>query len=90
MATQTPITQAEIIEKIYRDLTRLAGEIAIDRCRNRALMKLVQEKLDVTDADLDARFRAELEANLEQLVHDITDPILEELQGPPEGCCQAG
>ncbi|MDB5102270.1 MAG: hypothetical protein JWM80_6691 [Cyanobacteria bacterium RYN_339] len=91
MTTQSPaITQDEILAKIYRDLTRLAGEIAIDRCRNRVLMKLVREKLDVGDEELNGLFRAELEANLEQLCHDITGPMLRELEEPTAGgCCQA-
>lgn len=86
----TTITQEEIIGKIYRDITRLAGEIAIDRCRNRVLLNLVREKLNVSDDDLNALFRAELETHLEQLCRDITDPILKELEEPSAdaGCCQ--
>jgi hypothetical protein len=87
----TPFTQEDIIGKIYRDLTRLAGEIAIDRCRNRVLLKIVKERIGVSDDDLNALFRAELEENLEQLCQDITGPILAELEDPvtqPTGCCQ--
>jgi hypothetical protein len=90
MTTQTPaLTQDEILAKIYRDLTRLAGEIAVDRCRNRVLMKLVREKLGVGDEELNKLFRAELEENLEQLCHDITGPMLQELEEPAPmgGCC---
>jgi hypothetical protein len=90
MTTQTPaLTQDEILAKIYRDLTRLAGEIAIDRCRNRVLMKLVREKLTLSDEELNGLFRTELEQNLEQLCHDITGPMLAELEEPAPmgGCC---
>lgn len=90
MTTQTPtLDQDEILAKIYRDLTRLAGEIAVDRCRNRVLMKLVREKLGVGDEELNQLFRAELEENLEQLCHDITSPMLAELEEPAPmgGCC---
>ena len=83
----TTLTQEDIIAKIYRDITRLAGEIAIDRCRNRVLMTLVKEKLAINDEDLDALFRAELAANLEQLCHGITGPILAELEEPAVGGC---
>jgi hypothetical protein len=87
MTTQTPtLSQDEILAKIYRDLTRLAGEIAIDRCRNRVLMKLVREKLGVGDEELNTLFRAELEEHLEQLCHDITGPMLAELEEPQAGC----
>lgn len=88
-ATTPPITSEEIIAKIYRDIARLAGEIAIDRCRNRVLLKLVKERIGIEDEELNCMFREELEANLEQLCHDITDPILNELQEPQAkgGCC---
>lgn len=86
--TDNSLTQDEILTKLYSDMTRLAGEIAIDRCRTRVLMKIVKDKLGVEDADLDALFRTEIETNLEGFVHDITTPMLAE-EAPAEmgGCC---
>ena len=89
----TPVlSQEEVLSKIYRDFARLAGEIAIDRCRNRVLLKLVKDHLNVEDEALNELFRVELEANLEQFVRDITGPMLAELSEPEEitiggGCC---
>lgn len=85
----TTVTQDEVLAKLYRDLTRLAGEIAVDRCRTRVLLRLVKEHAGVTDDQLDALFREEVEANLEGFVHGITEPMLAELRGPEAGggCC---
>ena len=85
------MTQEEILGKIYRDFARLAGEIAIDRCRNRVLLSLVKEKLDVSDDELNALFQKELETNLETYVTEITRPMLSELEEPQPsgGCCLA-
>ena len=99
MPTSTVMSQEEILSKIYRDFARLAGEIAIDRCRNRVLLRLVKERLEVSDDELNALFQSELQNNLEQLCHDITQPMLSELMdaqvtevGPADmpsggGCC---
>lgn len=88
------ITQDEMLTKVYRDFARLAGEIAVDRCRNRVLLNLVKERFAVSDEELDALFRKEIAENLEDFCHGITGPMLAELQPPaPEapGCCgQAG
>jgi hypothetical protein len=91
--TTAVIAQEEILSKIYRDFARLAGEIAIDRCRNRVLLKLVKDQLKIDDEALNQLFQAELEANLEQFCNDITGPMLAELSEPEEitlggGCCQ--
>ena len=92
----TPVlTQEEVLSKIYRDFTRLAGEIAIDRCRNRVLLQLVKDQLKIEDEALNELFRAELEANLEQYVRDITGPMIAELSEPEEitiggGACCGG
>ena len=85
------MTQEEILGKIYRDFARLAGEIAIDRCRNRVLLTLVKEKLNVSDDELNALFQKELEGNLETFVTEITRPMLSELEEPKQagGCCMA-
>lgn len=85
------MTQEEILGKIYRDFARLAGEIAIDRCRNRVLLTLVKEKLNVPDDELNALFQKEIEGNLEQFVTEITRPMLSELEEPQAagGCCMA-
>jgi endonuclease III-like uncharacterized protein len=77
--TPSAMSQEEILSKIYRDFARLAGEIAIDRCRNRVLLKLVKEKLNVSDEELNTLFQAELQENLEGYCHQITHPMLEEL-----------
>lgn len=90
MSTTTTVTQDEVLAKLYRDLTRLAGEIAVDRCRTRVLLRLVKEKTGVTDAELDQLFREEVETNLEGFVHGITQPMVEELQGPEAGGCCGG
>lgn len=91
MSTTTlPLSQEDVLAKIYRDLARLAGEIAIDRCRNRVLMALVKDNLKISDEQLNELFRKELEQNLEQLCQDITTPMLSELQEPTDmagGCC---
>ena len=89
MSTPT-VTQDEVLAKLYSDLTRLAGEIALDRCRTRVLLRLVKEKLDVTDEALDALFREEVEANLEGFVQGITAPMIADLQGPEVGGCCGG
>ena len=83
------MSQEEVLAKIYRDFARLAGEIAIDRCRTRVLLTLVKDQLGVSDERLNELFREEIEANLEQFCHDITRPILAELEEPREigGCC---
>lgn len=82
------MTQEEIIGKIYRDFARLAGEIALDRCRSRVLLTLVKEKLAISDDELSALYQQELEANLEQYVNEITRPMLRELEEPkPQGGC---
>lgn len=87
--SMTAMTQEEIVSKLYRDFTRLAGEIAIDRCRNRVLMQLVRDRLNVSDDELNDLFRVELEGNLEQFCKDITGPMLAELEEPEAGgCCQ--
>lgn len=100
MPTSTAMTQEEILSKIYRDFARLAGEIAIDRCRNRVLLRLVRERLNVSDSELNTLFQSELQDNLEQFCHDITQPMLSEMVdvqvtevGPADlpkggGCCQ--
>lgn len=75
----TAMTQEEILGKIYRDFARLAGEIAIDRCRNRVLLRLVKDRLNVSDDELNTMFQTELQDHLEQLCHDITQPMLSEL-----------
>lgn len=99
MPTTTAMSQEEILSKIYRDFARLAGEIAIDRCRNRVLLRLVKERLNVSDDELNGLFQTELQSNLEQFCHDITQPMLSELVdaqvtevGPADmpsggGCC---
>lgn len=88
MSTST-VTQDEVLAKLYTDLTRLAGEIAVDRCRTRVLLRLVKEKTGVTDEQLDTLFREEVEANLEGFVQGITEPMLAEARGPEAGggCC---
>lgn len=88
-ATTPVLSQEEILTKLYTDLTRLAGEVALDRCRTRVLLKIVKEKAGVTDEELDGLFREEVEANLEGFVKTITDPMLAELQDPIDvgGCC---
>lgn len=86
----TTVTQDDVLAKLYTDLTRLAGEIAVDRCRTRVLLRLVKEKTGVTDEQLDALFRKEVEANLEGFVAGITAPMIADLQGPEAaggGCC---
>jgi hypothetical protein len=98
--TTAVINQEEVLGKIYRDFARLAGEIAIDRCRNRVLLKLVKDQLNMDDDKLNQLFQAELEANLEQFCNDITGPMLAELSEPEEitlggggcggGCACAG
>lgn len=86
MTVQAPaITSEEIITQIYRTFTRLAGEIALERSRNRVLMQLVAEGLDLSPETLDGKFRAEVEANLETYVRQITDPMLDELQATLDG-----
>lgn len=80
MTTATQLTQEEILHKLYRDITRLAGEIAVDRCRNRVLLKLVRDRLGVSEEELNTLFREELEQNLEGFCHDITAPMLSELE----------
>ena len=89
MTTTSAFSQEEIIAKLYRDITRLAGEIAIDRCRSRVLLNLVRDKLAISDEQLNELFRAELEQNLEQLCRDITDPMLAVMEPPQPagGCC---
>ena len=83
------LSQEEILSKLYTDLTRLAGEVAIDRCRTRVLMKLVMEKGGVTADELDGLFREELETNLEGFVKGITDPMLAEMRDVAEGRADA-
>lgn len=91
--TSATMTQDEILAKIYRDFARLAGEIALDRCRNRVLMQLVRDRLEIPDEELNRMFQEELQQNLEGYVTDITRPMLAELeepQAPPAGgCCMA-
>ncbi|MEB3284877.1 MAG: hypothetical protein VKN33_06300 [Candidatus Sericytochromatia bacterium] len=86
------LSSDEIVAKLYQDMTFLAGEIALDRCRNRVLMRLVKENLHLTDGDLDAMFREEVGDHLEDFVRAITAPMV----SPPEvdettaaGCCGA-
>lgn len=86
----TTVTQDEVLAKLYTDLTRLAGEIAVDRCRTRVLLRLVKEKTGVTDAELDSLFREEVEANLEGFVQGITAPMIEDVQEPQAGGCCGG
>lgn len=104
MATSAaaPLTQDEILGKIYQDLARLASEVAIDRCRNRVLLTLVRDRLNVSDDELNALFQAEIRENLEQYCHELTQPMISEitsatvtfdgyvesgsLQGCGEGC----
>ena len=92
--TIATLDQEEILSKIYRDFARLAGEIAIDRCRNRVLLKLVKDKLGVDDDTLNQLFQEELQANLETFARDITNPMLAELSEPEEitlgGGCGTG
>ena len=92
--TTAVLNQEEILSKIYRDFARLAGEIAIDRCRNRVLLQLVKDKLGMDDETLNQLFQAELQANLEQFCNDITGPMLAELSEPEEitigGGCGGG
>lgn len=90
MSTTNTVTQDDVLAKLYRDLTRLAGEIAVDRCRTRVLLRLVKEKTGVTDEELDTLFREEVEANLEGFVHGITEPMLAELRAPEAGGCCGG
>lgn len=88
--SSSTMTQEEIIGQIYRNFAHLAGEIAIDRCRNRVLLNLVREKLNISDDELNGLFQTELEANLEQYVTAITRPMLSGLEEPkPQGggCC---
>lgn len=80
------VTTDELVSKLYTNMARLAAEIALERCRNRALLGILREKLGVTDADMDARFRDEVGEHLEQFCHDITAPMLADLD-PGPGCC---
>lgn len=92
--TSPVLNQEDILTKIYSDFARLAGEIAIDRCRNRVLLKLVKEKLGVEDETLNQLFQEELQENLETFVREITNPMLAELSEPEEitigGGCGSG
>jgi hypothetical protein len=86
------LTQDEIIAKLYQDMTFLAGEIAVDRCRNRVLMRLVKEKLQLSEAELDAMFREEVGDHLEDFVRAITAPMVasdEVDETTSTGCCGA-
>ena len=82
--TTSVLSQEDVLSKIYSDFARLAGEIAIDRCRNRVLLKLVKDKLNVSDDELNQLFQEELSANLETFVGDITNPMLADLSEPEE------
>lgn len=87
------LSQDDIIAKLYQDMTFLAGEIALDRCRNRVLMRLVKEKLGVSDSDLDAMFREEVGDHLEDFIRAITAPMVapDEADETASGsCCGAG
>lgn len=86
------LTQDEIIAKLYQDMTFLAGEIALDRCRNRVLMRLVKEKLQLSETELDAMFREEVGDHLEDYVRAITAPMVapdEVDETVSTGCCGA-
>ena len=94
-APEDVLAQEDVLTKIYRDLTRLAGEVAVDRCRTRVLMRIVKEQMGMEDAELDAMFRAEIDANLQGFVSGITAPMLAEFGGAPVevgggGCCGGG
>jgi hypothetical protein len=56
------------------------------------LLQLVQERLEIPPEKLDTLFRKEIETHLERMCHEITGPMLKELEEPepaPAGgsCC---
>ncbi|MEB3196929.1 MAG: hypothetical protein VKP62_06965 [Candidatus Sericytochromatia bacterium] len=82
--------QDDIVAKLYRDITFLAGEIAVDRCRTRVLMRLVKEQLQLSDEALDDMFREEIGDHLEDFVRRITAPMVMQAEVDetgPAGCC---
>lgn len=90
--SEEPLTQEELFGKLYQDLATLATELAIDRCRTRVLLKVLEEKLGLSSEEMDDRFREELANNLEPMIRDLLAPILPagaemEMQG---GCCGGG
>lgn len=87
--SEEPLTQEELIAKVYQDLATLATELAIDRCRARVMLQVIEEKLGVPAPELDERFRAELQSNLEPMIRDLLAPILpaEAELVTDAGCC---
>ncbi|GEM_PF-6097173 len=83
------LTQEEVLGKLYRDFARLAGEIALDRCRQRVLLGIVRDRLGVEEAELDKLFREEIQSHLALFCEDITEPMLAELREVDRqaGCC---
>jgi hypothetical protein len=81
------MTQEEILAKVYKDITRLAGEIAIDRARARVFMQLLIEKTGTTETELNQYFQTELENNLQRYVEDLVVPLTEDLKEDDRPSC---